>query len=136
MGRYRKEKILSVNTTVQRIVVKGYNTKTILLEGKPKSVFSKREFPLADEMVHLLFFYRNCKKKYVIGNDKPIEPRTYQNKFQKYLQLAGIQKKNFHILRHTFATNCINSGMDIKSISEILGHSDVKTTLNCYMLPL
>lgn len=131
----RKEKILSVNTTVQRIVVKGYDTKTILLEGKPKSVFSKREIPLTDEMIRLLFSYGNCKKKYVIGNDKPIEPRTYQNKFQKYLQLAGIRKKNFHILRHTFATNCINSGMDIKSISEILGHSDVKTTLNCYMHP-
>ena len=49
--------------------------------------------------------------------------------------MVGIEKKNFHILRHTFATNCINSGMDIKSLSEILGHSDVKITLNCYVHP-
>lgn len=131
----RKGKVLYVNTTVQRIVVKGHDTKTILLEGKPKSIFSKREIPLSDEVINLLFSYGNCTKKYVINGDKPMEPRTYQNKFQKYLQLAGIEKKNFHILRHTFATNCMNSGMDIKSISEILGHSDIKTTLNCYMHP-
>ncbi len=131
----RKRKVLYVNTTVQRIVVEGYDTKTILLEGKPKSIFSKREIPLSDEMITLLLSYGNCTKKYVINEDKPMEPRTYQNKFQRYLQMSGIEKKNFHILRHTFATNCINSGMDIKSISEILGHSDIKTTLNCYMHP-
>ena len=131
----QKGKVLYVNTTVQRIVVEGYDTKTILLEGKPKSIFSKREIPLSDEMINLLFSYGNCIKKYMINGDKPMEPRTYQNKFQKYLQMAGIEKKNFHILRHTFATNCINSGMDMKSISEILGHSDIKTTLNCYMHP-
>ncbi len=131
----RKGKVLYVNTTVQRIGVEGYDTKTILLEGKPKSIFSKREIPLSDEMINLLFSYGNCTTKYVMNEDKPMEPRTYQNKFQKYLQMAGIKKKNFHILRHTFATNCINSGMDMKSISEILGHSDIKTTLNCYMHP-
>ncbi len=131
----RKGKVFYVRTTVQRIVAEGYNTKTILLEGEPKSIFSKREIPLSDEMIDLLFSYGNCNKKYVLNKDKPMEPRTYQNKFQRYLQMAGIEKKNFHILRHTFATNCINSGMDIKSISEILGHSDIKTTLNCYMHP-
>ena len=131
----RKGKVFYVRTTVQRIVAEGYNTKTILLEGEPKSIFSKREIPLSDEMIDLLFSYGNCNKKYVLNKDKPMEPRTYQNKFQRYLQMAGIEKKNFHILRHTFATNCINSGMDMKSISEILGHSDIKTTLNCYMHP-
>lgn len=130
-----KGKVLYVNTTVQRIAVDGYDTKTLLLEGKPKSIFSKREIPLSDEMIKLLFPYYNATERYVINGDKPMEPRTYQNKFQKYLQMAGVEKKNFHILRHTFATNCINSGMDIKSLSEILGHSDVKITLNCYVHP-
>jgi len=130
-----KGKVLHVNATVQRIAMDGQDRKTILLEGEPKSIFSKREIPLSDEMVKLLLPYQNRGKKYVIQGNKPMEPRTYQNKFQKYLQMAGIEKKNFHILRHTFATNCINSGMDIKSLSEILGHSDVKITLNRYVHP-
>ncbi len=127
--------LLYVNTTVQRIAMKGKDTRTILLEGEPKSIFSKREIPLSDEITKLLFSYYNKKETYVLNRNKPMEPRTYQNKFQKYLQLAGIQKKNFHSLRHTFATNCISSGTDIKSLSEILGHSDVKITLNRYVHP-
>lgn len=130
-----KRKMLYVNTTVQRIAVEGRESKTILLEGEPKSIFSKREIPLSDEMIKLLLPYYDNLKKYVIRGDRPMEPRTLQNKFQRYLKLAGIEKKNFHILRHTFATNCINSGMDIKSLSEILGHSDVKITLNRYVHP-
>ena len=126
-------KLLYVNATVQRIAVKGYESRTVLLEGEPKSIFSKREIPLSEEMMKLLFSYYDNSKIYVINEDRPMEPRTYQNKFQKYLEHAGIGKKNFHALRHTFATNCINSGTDIKSLSEILGHSDVRITLNRYV---
>lgn len=129
-----QEKVLYVNRTVQRIAVEGYDTKTILMEGEPKSIFSKREIPLSDEIVELMErFYKN--QEYVISGTKPTEPRTYQNRFQRYLKLAGIDKTNFHILRHTFATNCVNSGTDIKSLSEILGHSDVNTTLKRYVHP-
>ena len=130
-----KGKVLYVNTTVQRIAVDGYKTKTILMEGEPKSIFSKREIPLSEEIIKWLTLYYDSAEQYVLCRNKPMEPRTYQNKFQKYLKLAGIERKNFHILRHTFATNCMNSGMDIKSLSEILGHSDVKITLNCYVHP-
>lgn len=130
-----KGKVLYVNTTVQRITVDGSDSRTNLLEGEPKSIFSKREIPLSDEMIKLLYPYYNEAKEYVINGNKPMEPRTYQNKFQRYLQMAGVEKKNFHILRHTFATNCINNGIDVKSLSEILGHSDVKITLNCYVHP-
>lgn len=128
-------KILYVNTTVQRIAAEGHKTKTILLEGAPKSAFSKRTIPLSDSIVELLLPYYNNVSKYVINDDNPMDPRTYQNKFHKYLELSCIRKKNFHILRHTFATNCINNGTDIKSLSEILGHSDVKITLNRYVHP-
>lgn len=130
-----ERKLLHVNSTVQRITVDGKDTRTVLLEGEPKSAYSKREIPLADELVKLIFPYYKCTGKYVLHNNKPMEPRTYQNKFQKYLQAADIRHKNFHSLRHTFATNCINSGADIKSLSEILGHSDVKITLNRYVHP-
>lgn len=128
-------KVLYVNTTVQRIAVEGQHSRTMLLEGEPKSFFSRRGIPLSDEITKLLFSYYDTAGTYVIKNDKPMEPRTYQNKFQKYLKNAGVEHKNFHILRHTFATNCINNGTDIKSLSEILGHSDVKITLNRYVHP-
>ncbi len=127
--------VLRVNATVQRISVEGQSSRTALLEGEPKSIFSKREIPLSDEIIKLLASYQENRGKYVLNRNKPMEPRTYQNKFQGYLKRAGIQQKNFHILRHTFATNCINSGTDIKSLSEILGHSDVKITLNRYVHP-
>lgn len=130
-----EENLLSINATVQRIAMDGREAKTVLLEGSPKSSFSRREIPLSDELTKLLLLYSDAQGEYVIRGCKPMEPRTYQNKFQKYLQFAGIKKKNFHSLRHTFATNCINNGVDIKSLSEILGHSDVKITLNRYVHP-
>lgn len=130
-----KEKVLHVNTTVQRISVEGHDEKTSLIEGNPKSIFSKREIPLSEDIVRLLAPYYSTSAIYVINKNKPMEPRTYQNKFQKYLKAAGVEQKNFHALRHTFATNCINSGTDVKSLSEILGHSDVKVTLNRYVHP-
>lgn len=130
-----ERQVLYVNRTVQRIAVEGHRNKTILLEGDPKSIFSRREIPLSDEMVKLLSSYKGIQEGYVINGSRPMEPRTYQNKFQRYLQDAGISRKNFHILRHTFATNCINNGADVKSLSEILGHSDVKITLNRYVHP-
>ena len=130
-----EEKFLYVNTTVQRIAMDGRATKTTLLEGEPKSIFSKREVPLSDEINHLLCNYYTGSDEYVINGNSPMEPRTYQMKFQKYLEYAGVKKTNFHTMRHTFATNCVNGGVDIKSLSEILGHSDVKITLNRYVHP-
>lgn len=128
------EKILWVNRTVQRISVPGRETKTVLMEGTPKSVFSQREIPLSDDLISLLFPYYG-KGEYVVGIGKPVEPRTYQYHFCRFLAASGIVKKNFHITRHTFATNCINNGTDVKSLSEILGHSDVSITLNRYVHP-
>ncbi|MCI9598062.1 MAG: site-specific integrase [Firmicutes bacterium] len=130
-----EDKMLYVNTTVQRIAVEGRNTRTELLEGEPKSLFSKREIPLSDELTKLLSLYHSDIGEYVLNKTRPMEPRTYQNRFKKYLEMAKIKHKNFHALRHTFATNCVSSGVDIKSLSEILGHSDVKITLNRYVHP-
>lgn len=127
-------RLLYVNRTVQRVAVKGQNTKTILMESDPKSVFSKRVIPLPDELIQLLLQFKS-DDEYVISKTKPTEPRTYQNRFQQFLKQGGIVPYNFHVLRHTFATNCIDSGADIKSLSEILGHSNVNITLNRYVHP-
>lgn len=127
--------LLRVNRTVQRIESKEGPAKTVLLETPPKSVFSKREIPISDTLLSLLTAFRQEGQEYVLQKNKPMEPRTYQNHFKKYLEGINAPNYNFHILRHTFATNCIDSGMDIKSLSEILGHSNVQITLNRYVHP-
>lgn len=125
---------LTVNRTVQRITVKGYMTKTILMETTPKSGCSKRTIPLTAQIMELLKgLGRN--QPYVFGGGRPLEPRTMQYRFKRILGKVGVDKKNFHILRHTFATNCVESGMDAKTLSVILGHAGVKITLDRYVHP-
>ena len=62
-----------------------------------------------------------------------VNKRTYEYNYHKILKNAGINDINYHALRHTFATRCIECGMDVKSLSEILGHSNVSITLNTYV---
>ena len=69
------------------------------------------------------------------GNLKPVEPRTMTSWFKKFCKTHGLRDFKFHTLRHTFATRCIESGMDIKVLSELLGHSSVKITLDRYVHP-
>lgn len=125
---------LTVNRTVQRLYAEGYKTLTVLTESVPKSEYSRREIPLSDVVLEILSKNKN-DKEYIFGEDKPLEPRTVQYHFKKILKEAGVADKNFHVLRHTFSTNCIERGIDVKSLSEILGHSDVQITLNRYVHP-
>ena len=130
-----ENEIIRISSTVQRLPVEGHETKTILYEGLPKSECSIRDIPIPKEL-SLLIKEISIRGTYLIAGDKPVEPRTYEKKLASYIKKAGnIEKKNFHALRHTFATNCIESGMDVKCLSEILGHSDVHTTLNKYVHP-
>ena len=62
-----------------------------------------------------------------------MDPRTYQLQYRKYLAECGLPYRNFHALRHTFATRCIENNIDLKSLSEILGHASVNLTLNRYV---
>ena len=105
-----------------------------LLESDPKSDCSRRIIPVSGSLLQLLGTIRS-DESYIFGGDKPLEPRTMQYQFKRILREALISERNFHILRHTFATNCVEKGIDVKSISEILGHSDVKITLNRYVHP-
>lgn len=125
---------VTVSRTVQRIAVEGHATKTILMETDPKSECSQRMIPLPADLVHLLKEFHG-QQPYVFGRGRPFEPRTMQYQFQRILKEAGIDNRNFHSLRHTFATNCVESGMDVKTLSVILGHSDVRITLNRYVHP-
>ncbi len=129
-----ENKLLIVNRTVQRLYAEGYRTKTVLTETSPKSAYSRREIPLSDKALELFLKFKN-NKEYVFGGEKPLEPKNLQYHFKKILKEAEISDKNFHILRHTFSTNCIEGGTDVKSLSEMLGHSDVQITLNRYVHP-
>lgn len=126
--------ILCVSRTVQRLPAQGMRTKTALMETEPKSACSKREIPLPGAILGLLAKYQDGQA-YIFGGRKPMEPRTLQYQFKKILEEAGLPDKHFHTLRHTFATNCIEGGTDVKSLSEMLGHSSVRITLDRYVHP-
>ena len=129
-----ENKILMIDRTVQRLYEEGHKTKTVLLETTPKSAYSHREIPLPDTIMELFahFFH---DKDYIFGTNKPLDPRSLQYHFKKILKEADLPNVNFHILRHTFSTNCIEDGTDVKSLSEMLGHSDVHITMNRYVHP-
>ncbi len=125
---------LTVSRTVQRLRMEGHKTKTVLLETAPKSESSRRELPLPAQLARLLAKFQDGRE-YVFGGEKPLEPRTMQNHWGKILKEAGLPGRKFHTLRHTFATNCVERGVDVKSLSDLLGHSDVQITLNRYVHP-
>jgi len=129
-----ERRILHVNSTVQRLPDPDNPKHTILMTCLPKSRCSNRCIPLPASAYKILLL---CPRtgEYVVGGNNPTDPRTMQYRYAKYLKLCGISYKHFHILRHTFATNCIACGMDVKSLSEILGHANIKTTLNRYVHP-
>lgn len=127
---------LYVIGTVQRIKNPDASStqKTVLMITDPKSSASYRTIPLPAQLVVLLKGFRTSDGCYLLsGNDKLIEPRTVQYWFGKFAGELGLAYSNPHILRHTFATMCIESGIDAKTLSEILGHSRVEITLNKYV---
>ena len=122
---------LSVSRTVQRINKHG---KTEVVMGSPKSKTSVRTVPIPDFMISVLKKWKKNNDAFLItGTSKPTEPRTMQNRFKSILKVCGIRNVNFHLLRHTYATVCIENGFDPKTLSELLGHADASITLNRYV---
>lgn len=101
---------------------------------EPKTDKSNRIIPIPTAIYELIEKHRK-PKGYVIrqANDKFIEPRLMQKKLGEITTACGLENVNFHTLRHTFATRCIESGFDVKTLSEILGHTNVRTTLDRYV---
>lgn len=124
------ENTIRVNKTMQRVQQNG---TTEILTLPPKTVSSNRIIPIPKELKLLLTGRKNNGTVLKQENGKLVEPRLMQIKFKKYTAECGIENINFHSLRHSFATRCVEVGFDIKTLSEILGHSDVKTTLNKYV---
>lgn len=128
---------ISINKTVQRVYNKDVR-KTEIIIDKPKTFESNRKIPISNQMMKILRpLMRVVNIDYfVISNGiKPIEPRTYRTYFHKLLNQLNINRTKFHCLRHTFATKCVDSNCDYKTISSILGHSNISTTMNLYVHP-
>ena len=132
------DKEFYVQRTMQRLHNLNEDTskKTFIEIGAPKSPSSVRKIPIPSELIRYLKS-AYVKNAYVLSGSstKFVEPRTMENRFKSVLKKCGIEKINFHTLRHSFATKCVELGFDIKSLSEILGHSDVNITLNRYVHP-
>ena len=109
--------------------------RTVLIIDQPKTQSSLRKIPINSDLLRILNeMYPKAESRYVVSNQVSfVSPRTYEYRYRKILQESGIHHINYHALRHTFATRCIEVGVDIKSLSEILGHSNVSITLNTYV---
>jgi len=126
---------LSIRRSVRRIAVKGENSKTRLVIDIPKSKSSVRDIPIPNFLSSMLSNFPRKGDTYFLSTfeNHLMEPRTMQNHFKRIIKAAGILDANFHCLRHTFSTRCIEANVDVKSLSELLGHASVNITLNRYV---
>lgn len=124
--------LLTINKTSYSSKVNG---KTQIIVDKPKTKKSNRVIPLPNQLVKLLkIIKKESNSKYVITtrNSGMVGNRSYQRTFKFILKKVNVPYRNFHSLRHTFATNAIELGMDVKTLAEILGHTNAMITLNRY----
>lgn len=112
-------------------------SRTELVIGTPKSESSLRLIPLMPDIATLCERFRPEEPEAFLltGTDRCMDPRKLQRHLKKYLEECGIPEAHFHTLRHTFATRCVEAGFDVKTLSEILGHSNIGITMNLYVHP-
>lgn len=122
-----------ISKTMQRL--KNEVEKSVVVIDSPKTFNSNRTIPIPYFLNSIIEERRDSPEKYILSTQSLefVEPRLMQIKFKKITGICGFSNVTFHTLRHTFATRCVECGCDIKSLSEILGHADVNTTLNRYV---
>ena len=114
---------------------KDENGRYAQIVESPKTVSSRRCIPLPKQILcELRMLKRKSRSVYVISNgESSIPVRSYQRSFERLLKKLDIPHKGFHALRHTFATRALECGMDVKMLSELLGHKDPAVTLRRYV---
>jgi len=131
--------IIHIRKTIQRIyVIEDGKRRTELLLDTPKTKNSIREIPMSRDLLRMLKPFKKIVNPnfFVLTNDaKPTEPRTYRSYYKNLMKHLEIPEIKFHGLRHSFATRCIESKCDYKTVSVLLGHSNISTTLNLYVHP-
>jgi integrase len=131
-----ENRLIHVRKTVSRISGSGKNMeRSTLVITRPKTAASFRDIPICSWLIPTLqqLYAMRCSSFVASSHDAFVSPRTFDYRYHKLLRAAGVQSINYHALRHTFATRCIESGMDVKTLSELLGHTDASVTLNTYV---
>ena len=131
-----KNKVIYVRNTVVRVKsAEGDSSKTHLCIDRPKTTASLRCIPICSTLLPMLICgAQKATSQYVASvSSSFVSPRTFDYRFKKILDDCQLPHINYHALRHTFATRCIEAGVDVKSLSEILGHGNVSITLNTYV---
>lgn len=115
---------------------KNSDKKTVIIIDTPKTKNAERTIPINEILFNILFSMKKSDDCFVAtGTKRYTEPRTLDRKFKKHLKNCCITENRFHALRHTFATQCIASGIDYKTVSEFLGHAEAKFTMTRYVHP-
>lgn len=131
--------VINVSKTIQRIyVIESGEKYTEVIIDTPKSKNSIREIPMAKDLLKMIKPFKKLVNGsfYVLTNSsRPTEPRTYRNYYKRLMKQLDMPRLKFHGLRHSFATRCIESKCDYKTVSVLLGHSNISTTLNLYVHP-
>lgn len=128
---------LTISSNLQRVCVyeDGENKGTQVCMQMPKTLQSFRTVPLPDSLLQILQAKKRDPEIYLIPGKKQewTDVRTLQYRFASILKKCGLEPFRFHMLRHAFASRCIWQGCDIKSLSEVLGHSSVQITMDIYV---
>jgi integrase len=131
--------VIHIGKTIQRIyVVEDGDRHTELILDTPKTKNSIRDIPMSRDLLRMLKPIKRIVNNsfFILTNDaKPTEPRTYRSYYKRLMKELELPELKFHGLRHSFATRCIESNCDYKTVSVILGHSNISTTLNLYVHP-
>lgn len=131
--------IIRIRRTVHRVyLVSNGSKRSELTVDYPKTASSYRDIPIIKELSDILYEYSRGKDSdsfIISGHKRPTEPQTMRNHFKHVANSLNLSMRRFHGLRHTFGTRCVESKCDYKTLSTILGHSNVSTTLNLYVHP-
>ena len=118
-----------------------YTSMSGIVIGLPKTDAGIREIPLTDGMINLLQEYKSKENAaataFVFHSETspfdPHHPDFATDHLKKFMKKIGLPDMSPHDLRHTCASLLLQSGADIKSVQDILGHADASTTLNFYV---
>lgn len=131
-----QENTIYIHQTMQRLQLEcSKGRRTAVVVTAPKTASSTRLIPIPPAIRPVLKQFRAPRGYVLTGDETYVEPRSMENHFKRTLKNAGLENVNFHCLRHTFATLCVEAGFDVKTLSEILGHANVSITLNRYVHP-
>ncbi len=129
-------RLLHINQIISRVRCFDEKKKTKLIITTPKTDSSIRTLPIPDKLMDVLsdMKSKSISDSYVLTNtSKFMDPRTYYNHYKIFIKSIGLSNHTYHDLRHTFASNCIELGMDPKTLMELLGHANITTTLSIYV---